>query len=183
MSLQTKVWTYEDLLETPDDGRRYEIIDGELFVSASPSLEHQATLGEIYDLVKGFVRVNDLGRVFFAPLDVFFSDINVVEPDLLFVSRVRFAASGPARIEGPPDLVVEVLSPSTKRIDLTRKQALYASFGVPEYWIIDPDAETVRMLFLEAGEDVEQSPDESGRLHSRVLVGLAFDPAVIFSVV
>ncbi len=130
-------------------------------------------MAETYDLVKGFVRVNDLGRVFFAPLDVFFSSINVVEPDVLYVSWARFPDSGPARIEGPPDLVVEVLSPSTQRIDLTRKQALYASFGVPEYWIIDPDAKPVRMLCLEAGAYVEQAPDEPDRLHSRVLDGLA----------
>lgn len=183
MSLQTKVWTYDDLLETPDDGKRYEIIDGELFVAAAPLLKHQAALSETNDLVKGFVRVNDLGQVYFAPVDVFFSSTNVVEPDLIYVSWETLARSGAARIDGAPDLVVEVLSPSTRRIDLTRKTALYAANGVPEYWLIDPEAETVSILCLRDGAYVAQEPDDAGRRHSMVLPGLAFDPRMIFGAI
>jgi len=183
MVVRTKGWTYEGLLETPDDGLRYEIIDGALFVSAAPISKHQLALSETNDLVNGFVRVNDLGRVFFAPVDVFFSDTNVVEPDLIYVSWATFSRSGEKRLEGPPDLVVEVLSPGTREIDLARKMALYAKYGVPEYWIIDPETETTRILFLVDGVNEEQRADDLGRMHSCVLTELAFGPSVIFEVI
>lgn len=181
MALTAKIWTYDDLVAMPDDGKRYEIIGGELLVSAAPDRRHQESLSETNDLVKGFVRVNRLGRVYFAPVDVVFSPTDVVEPDLVYIRRDRLHIFESARVEGAPDLVVEVLSPSTRRIDLDRKRRLYAVNGVPEYWIVDPFSETVTILVLHNGEYTAQLPDSGGRLHSTVLPGLVFHPATIFA--
>ncbi len=151
-------------------------------MSAASILKHQSALSETNDLVKGFVRVTNLGSVCFAPVDEFFSNTSIVEPDLVCVSWATLARSGPKRLEGPPDLVVEVLSPGTRKIDLTRKMVLYARFGVPEYWIIDPDAETLRILVLADGAYQDIAADSDGRMRARVLPGLAFDPTIIFEV-
>jgi Uma2 family endonuclease len=137
--------TYADLVAMPEDGKRHELIDGEHYVTPAPTLRHQLVLGHLHLDLAGWVEANGLGQVFFAPLDVVLSDHDVVEPDLLFVSTARLDRLGRAYVHDAPDLVVEVLSPGTRKIDATKKLRLYERFGVAEYWMIDPDAEWVEV--------------------------------------
>jgi Uma2 family endonuclease len=145
MSTASAKLTYTDLLALPEDGKRHELIDGEHYVTPSPTLRHQLVLGHLHLELAAFVEANGLGQVFFAPLDVVFSDFDVVEPDLLFVARERFETLEKACVRGAPDLVVEVLSPTTRRTDATKKRRLFEKFGVAEYWMIDPDSEWVEV--------------------------------------
>jgi Uma2 family endonuclease len=130
--------TYEDFCLLPDDGKRYEIIDGELFVTPSPRTLHQKVVTQLAYYLSALLKENPLGQVFVAPLDVVFSDFDVVEPDLVYVSRERASVLTEKNIQGAPDLVVEVLSETTEKRDLTLKLRLYARYGVKEYWIINP---------------------------------------------
>lgn len=137
--------TYADLVAMPDDGKRHELIDGEHYVTPAPTTRHQLVLGNLYLDLAGYVEANGLGKTFFAPLDVVLSDYDVVEPDLLFVTIERLERIGRAYIDAAPDLVVEVLSPGTRKTDATKKLRLYEKFGVAEYWMIDPEAEWVEV--------------------------------------
>jgi Uma2 family endonuclease len=137
--------TYDDLLAMPDDGLRHEIIDGVLYVSPSPGLPHQFALGKLYQAVANFLDANPVGEVYLAPFDVVFTRHDVVEPDLLFITTERLAVLTERNVSGAPDLVVEVLSPSTRRVDLTLKRALFEREGVKEYWIVDPIHGTVEV--------------------------------------
>ncbi len=143
--------TYEELVLFPDDGRRHELIDGEHFMTPAPSTRHQRTLRELNRLLDAFVRERALGEVFFAPYDVILSTHDVVEPDLLFVSCERAGIVTPDNARGAPDLVVEVVSASSRRQDEVLKRGLYERAGVPEYWLVDPDAETVKVFRSEGG--------------------------------
>ncbi len=144
--------TYADYLELPDDGKRYEILDGELFVTASPLLQHQQVSGNLYVILRRALADTHQGRVFFAPVDVLLDEHNVLVPDLLFVSTESLDRLEEGRVAGAPDLVVEIASPSTGGIDRTRKAKLYARFGVPHYWIADPATCRLEMFRLDQGE-------------------------------
>ena len=147
--------TYEDYLNIPGDDR-YELINGELILVSSPNEAHQATSARVMFNLMGFVTDLDLGRVYHAPFDVLLTDpdgsLNVVQPDLIFVSRERESIITPANIQGAPDLLVEILSPSTRRLDMTTKLELYARHGVREYWIADPAAQTIAVMLLKDGQ-------------------------------
>ncbi|MDE0463182.1 MAG: Uma2 family endonuclease [Caldilineaceae bacterium] len=139
--------TYADYLETPDF-ERYELLNGELVLSPSPKEIHQYISSVLHILIGTFAREHNLGRVYFSPFDVVLSDTNVVQPDLLFVSNERTQIITPDNIRGAPDLVVEILSPSTAELERTTKLELYARHGVREYWIVDPSAKTIMVLVL-----------------------------------
>ncbi len=137
--------TYEDYVLIPDDGRRHEILDGEHYVTAAPYPRHQAILGELHLWIGNFLRQNRLGRVFFAPVDVLLSKHDIVQPDLLFLSNERLTALTEKNVQGAPDLVVEVLSDSTRRIDEGLKLERYELLEVREYWTVDPSRNVVRV--------------------------------------
>jgi Uma2 family endonuclease len=143
--------TYEDYKNTPED-ERYELLDGELVMSEAPRIVHQSVDMELGTLMNLFVKENDLGRVFSAPTDVVLSDTIVVQPDLLFVSKQRAHIITEQNIQGAPDLVVEILSPSTANRDWTIKRGFYARYGVKELWIVDPDAKIVWVMLLRDGD-------------------------------
>jgi Uma2 family endonuclease len=148
---QTKsagTWTYEDLFSLPDDGRRYEIIEGELFEMPSPGSAHALVVAALIRLLIPLVE-NLGGRWCTAPIDVFFPGANPVQPDILVIFPSGQAEIVPRGIEGTPDLVVELLSPSNRGHDLLTKRSLYARAGVREYWLVDPDARTVEILSLD----------------------------------
>jgi Uma2 family endonuclease len=142
---ETARYTYEDLAAFPDDGLRREIIDGELYVSPSPALPHQVVIGNLYFLIRSHLVSHPAGRIVLAPFDVVFSKFDVVEPDLLFVSHARDEVLTTKYVDGSPDLVVEVLSSSSRRTDEITKRRLYERFDVLEYWIIDSEVETVKV--------------------------------------
>ena len=143
--------TYEDYCLLPDNGKRYEIIDGELFVTPSPLRRHQRVLANVLYYLTGFVKKHELGHVYPAPFDVVFSQFDVVEPDILYISKARASVVTEKNVQGAPDLVVEVLSESTAKIDRTTKLKLYARYGVAEYWVIDPLTYAVEIYRLAAG--------------------------------
>lgn len=177
----TRPLTYDDLKHMPEDRNRYEIINGELLVSPAPSLAHQLLSGRLFKTLSAHVDTHGLGQLLYAPVDVRLGPHDVVEPDLLFLTRDHFDEyKSKGAIEGPPDLVVEIISPSSASIDAIRKAALYARAGVPEYWLADPERRTFRMLSLRDGVYRDVEPVD-GRFHSSVLAGLVIDPASLFA--
>lgn len=142
--------TYDDLQRFPDDGLRRELIGGELHVTPSPNTRHQSVVLELGAALLAHGKSHG-GRAFVAPLDVYFSHSDVVEPDVLFVAEQHRGRIEERMVRSAPDLVVEVSSPSTRRTDLIRKRALYERFGVPEYWFVDLDADRVEAYRLTDG--------------------------------
>jgi Uma2 family endonuclease len=138
MPVDTRL-TYDDFCLLPEDGKRREIIGGDLFVTPSPQTPHQRAVVRLLIRLGQFVESHKLGEVFGAPFDVVFSEFDVVEPDILFISNARSNVLTNKNVQGAPDLVVEVLSESTARVDRSIKLKLYGKFGVQEYWIIDSD--------------------------------------------
>ncbi len=148
MRISTK-FTYEDLQHFPPDRNRYEIVDGDLFVTPAPIPLHQRIAGNLYAELRQHVRKHRLGEVFISPIDVVFTGSTVLEPDVVFVKRSRLQIIGEKNLAGPPDLVVEVLSDSSRRLDREIKPKQYALHGVPEFWRIDPEGKTVEVFRLE----------------------------------
>lgn len=148
MSVQpTKPWTYEDYLDFPDDGRRYELVGGEVSVTPAANTRHQDIVGWIFVRLYQHVAQHGGGRVFVAPYDVVLSPTDVVEPDVVFVAEADAHRITKANLQGAPTLAIEVLS--DPRHDRVRKRALYARFGVVEYWLVDPDGERVEVYRLD----------------------------------
>ena len=172
--------TYEDYASLPDDDR-YELIDGELMSMPSPKEIHQAISGALFLAVGRFVKAMKLGKVYFAPFDVILSDANVVQPDLIFVSNERAHIVTEDNVRGAPDLVVEILSPSTADQDRTVKRDLYARYGVSEFWLIDPYARTVTVLTPGAdGYDALAVHGEGSTLTSPTLAGFSLNLSELF---
>jgi Uma2 family endonuclease len=160
-------WTYEDLFDLPDDGKRYEIIEGELYEMPAPSFAHARVIANLITMLVPLLAKLG-GQWLTAPLDVFFQGANPVQPDIVVVlpgGVARFVKRG---VEGPPDLLIEAVSPSNRPHDVLTKRALYARGGVREYWIVDPDNRTLEILALDkdtfhegivvSGDDVPVSP-------------------------
>jgi len=146
------VWTYADYCVLPQDFNRHEIIEGDHVVTPSPTTKHQRVLAKLTSLLIVHVSTHNLGTVLAAPLDVLLAPTSVVQPDLLFISKERQDIIKEANIQGAPDLVVEVLSPSTAAIDRGGKMALYARYGVSHYWILDARHLTLETYEIREGE-------------------------------
>jgi Uma2 family endonuclease len=144
-------WTYADYAALPDDGNRYEIIAGVLYMTPAPGTGHQSISARVVTFLVTHVEFAGLGRVFAAPVDVELAPDTVVQPDIVVVLSANLHRITPSRIIGAPDLVVEILSPGTAGYDRREKQDAYARAGVGEYWIVDPGAQTVELLTLEQG--------------------------------
>jgi len=145
------VLTYADYAALPNDGRRYEIHDGELSVTPAPSPRHQDIVLNLAVALRAHVITHGLGKVFVSPIDVILSDSTIVQPDLVYVDAARLGSISARGIEGPPTLVVEILSPSTVQIDRHTKLQLCARYRVPYYWIVDPDDRAVEAYALREG--------------------------------
>ncbi len=158
-------FTYEDFLNFPNDGKRHEIIDGDHYVTPSPNTKHQTVSFNLTVLVGTYLQHHPIGAVFTAPFDVVFSDLSVVEPDLLYISRERANILTDQHVRGAPDLVVEILSPGTRKTDEVTKRKLYERFDVQEYWVIDPELETIKVYrrgdggFVRAAELAAEAGD------------------------
>ena len=176
--------TYEDYALFPDDGRRHELVDGEHCVSPAPSLLHQAILGSLLFALKLYLRTQPLGQVFAAPTDVVLSKNDTVQPDLLFVSNERAAILAERNVQGAPDLVVEIMSETTRRMDEVTKRKLYERFGVAEYWVVDPALENVKVYRRQGGffqAPAELSLESGHTLASPLLPGLGIPLADLFA--
>ena len=143
------ILTYQDYAALPDDGRRYELHQGELSVTPAPSTRHQGVIIALGSRLYEHANARGLGRVFIAPTDCILSNVTVVQPDILYIAAERLSIISERAIEGAPTLVVEVLSPTSVRLDRDRKMKLYAEHGVPYYWIVDPEDRSVEAYALE----------------------------------
>jgi Uma2 family endonuclease len=137
--------TYDDYLLFPEDGLRHEILDGEHYVAASPFVRHQRISGRIYRPLGSWVEEHGLGEVFYASVDVVLSPHDVAVPDLFYIAKARAGIITDKNIQGAPDLVVEIISPSTRRRDEGIKLQRYEAFGIEEYWMFYPERRTTRV--------------------------------------
>lgn len=176
-------FTYKDLQEMPDDGKRYQLIDGELYVTPSPNRAHQRAVGNLHVLLHERIEKAGLGEVYLAPFDVVFDQMNVVQPDLLVVGNERLAIITEANVEGVPDIAIEVLSPSNKRFDREKKLQLYGRVGVPELWYFDPADGTAEVFHTEADGRCVLSAKLEGNatIVSKVLPGLSLTLDQVFA--
>jgi Uma2 family endonuclease len=174
-----KRWTYEDYYKLDDD-HRYEIIDGNLLMAPAPDTWHQTWVGELYLVLHHHLTSRKLGKVFLSPVDVVLDAHNTVQPDLVVILTANLGIIQHRAIIGTPDLLVELVSPSSVRRDRYDKRALYARFGVKEYWIGDLANHTIEILTLKAGQyELHSSAQEQGKVTSLLLAGLEFElPAV-----
>jgi Uma2 family endonuclease len=182
MSISTK-FTYEDLKLIPPDRNRYEIVDGELFVSPAPKTLHQIIVANLLTILNLYVRQHRLGRVLVAPYDVVFALGTVLEPDVLFVSNARLHYMGEDNLSGPPNLVVEVISESTRRLDREVKLKQYALYGVDEYWLVDPEGKSVEVFRLKGKEyELVERLGFGETLTSPLLPGLTISVADLWEI-
>ncbi|MFZ4660763.1 MAG: Uma2 family endonuclease [Caldilineaceae bacterium] len=146
-------WRYTDYLHLPDDGRRYEIIEGVLYVANAPGFDHQFAVGETFAYLRQFIREHQLGVVLTAPFEVHLSETSKpVQPDVFFIRKERQPTAGDRIFVGAPDLIVEVISPSSIRLDRKAKFDAYERYGVAEYWLVEPKLRGVEVYILSNGE-------------------------------
>ena len=173
-------FTYEDYRNTLDDVR-YELHDGELIMVPAPNMAHQGISTILLRLIDTLVHLKKLGKVFHAPTDIVFSDTEVVQPDLIFVSNERSHILTENNIRGAPDLIIEILSPSTAGRDRTFKRTLYERHGVKEYWMVDPSARNITVLLPgESGYEPTGIYGEGQTLTSPALPGFSLNLDDIF---
>lgn len=172
---QARRWTYEEYYRLDDD-QRYEIIDGTLLMSPAPDTWHQDWSRDLFRIIDRHVTTHRRGKVFFAPVDVVLDQENTVQPDIVFIAVANLGIVQRRAIFGTPDLLVELVSPSSVRRDRYDKKELYARFGVKEYWIGDPANKALEILTLQEGRyELHGCAEENGKLASLVLAGLEFD--------
>jgi len=175
-----KKLTYEDYAELPE-GAPYQLIGGELVLTPAPVLYHQRISRRLVLHMGAFVDSHRCGEIFFPPTDVYLDEHETYQPDIVFVSNDRKGILQKKRIEGAPDLVVEILSPTTARFDLGEKFAAYEKYGVLEYWIIEPAGKTIEIFVWAEGRLVtDQKAGEHARVESKVLAGFGMDTNDIF---
>lgn len=173
----TKIWTVDDYLSMGELSTPCQLINGELIMSPSPTPYHQIVLGNLYDVFKKEVRQTN-GLVLFAPVDLYVDKRNVLQSDLLFLSdRKHLTKRG---IEGPPDLIVEIISPSNSYTDRYEKKESYLKFGVREFWIVDPANKTLEIYYTTNWDKPQLYLAGDGLVVSNVLPGLSFDLKTIF---
>lgn len=176
--------TVDDFMQFPDDGKRHEIIDGEHYVTPSPNMRHQAISGRLHLALGNYLAANpERGRVFYAPFDVIFSHYDVVEPDLLVIAGDQLDILTAKNVQGAPAIVVEILSPGTRKVDEVKKRQLFERGGVREYWLIDSERSRIRIFRRDlAGEfaDTEIAKEAGGILATPILPGLTVPLTELF---
>jgi Uma2 family endonuclease len=182
MSVAGRRVTFAELQQWPDDGHQYELYDGEVVMVPSPVTRHQRVVAHVAYMLLEYEKTTG-GICVFAPYDIVFDELNVVQPDVVFFRRERkhlLDQSGPSRIV--PDLAVEVLSPSTQARDRGRKMALLARFGVPEYWIVDPAKNSMELYVLRSGVfELTRTAGAREIVTSFTLPELSFSTAIVFA--
>ena len=173
-------YTYKDYLLIDDD-KRYEVIRGGLIMVPAPFTIHQRVLRNIEDVLWNFVREKNLGEVLVAPTDVVLSEDTVIQPDILFISKERLGIIKEAAIMGSPDLIVEIISPSSASYDTVEKRDIYEEYVVKEYWLVFPQEKAIEILALEDGVYRELCKGrKTGIVMSKIIVGLEVDLKEVF---
>ena len=178
---QSRLTTYDDYRHLPDDGKQYQIIGGELYMTPAPKPYHQEISLNIAATLRDFVKQHNLGKVYTAPIDVILSMTDIVQPDLVFVSHDRLNIITKKSIVEAPDLVVEILSEHTESIDRQKKMALYEKHGVKEYWIVDPEQKVIEQFVIkENSYQLQTTVTGTQKLSSFVLEGLTISTKQVF---
>ncbi len=178
--LEKKITVKEFLDMDFEEGFLYELINGIIVKRASPSAAHQRVSRHLSRMMDNFIYNNKLGDFFAAPLDVYLTNIDLAQPDLIFVSKAN-AAIVKGFIQGVPDLIVEILSPSIAKNDRGDKMKLYQRCGVSEYWIVDPKSQSVEVYVLKEGSyDLVSYAQDAGSIISQVLTDFSIDIQSVF---
>ena len=181
---QTIPWTYEDYLAFPEDGKRYEIVEGDCYMSPAPRPKHQDISFRLTAFLYRHLQKTRQGRAFAAPTDVILSDTNIVQPDLLVVLAACASIITEKNIQGAPDIVIEIISETSRKTDEITKKKLYERYGVLEYWIVDPELELVKIYRLSDGRygRAEERAEERGEtLTTALLPGLDISLTELFT--
>jgi Uma2 family endonuclease len=168
------VLTYDDYCLLPNDRSRYEILDGELSETPAPATKHQIALGNLHRILSNHVLAYRMGRLLLAPTDLILASTTVVQPDLIFIGTDRSGIVTERGVEGAPTLVIEILSLTTHRTDRQTKPQLYARYGVPHYWLLDPDRQVLESY-------LESNTISSSELKMPMCLRLPFSPTYPFS--
>ncbi|GAB4367894.1 MAG: Uma2 family endonuclease [Calditrichia bacterium] len=176
-----KKLTYQDYLSLPDDGNRYEIFEGELIMTPAPKISHQEVSKSVgYELVQ-WERKTKLGKVFYAPVDVLLSEKSIVQPDLIVILKENYGIITKENIQGAPDLVIEIVLPSSGYYDMFDKKELYEKYGVKEYWIVDPERGWVEVYVLKNGKfQLSQRVEKQGKIESKILNDFSLEWETVF---
>ncbi len=170
---EKNTYTYADYAKLPE-GAPYQLIGGQLIMTPSPIPYHQEISRELEFKMLAFVEKQGLGHVYDAPLDVYFSDSDVYQPDIMFIRKERVEIIGKTKIEGAPDIVIEILSPSTAYYDLRKKFRVYEQSGVSEYWIVDPELKRIEVYEnKEKKFNIYMEAEGGGKISSKVLEGFS----------
>jgi Uma2 family endonuclease len=148
-AVQMEPLTVEDYRLLPETGPRYQLVEGELIMAPAPNRYHQDISGNIYFILREYLEKHPIGRLYEAPFDVYFDQSNAHQPDIIFVSKANYAILTDAGADGAPDFIVEILSAKTAYLDKKPKRQVYARSGVKELWLVDPDAKTIHVYFLQ----------------------------------
>jgi Uma2 family endonuclease len=176
-----EVYTYADYALLPE-GAPYQLIGGKLIMTPAPTTYHQIISMRLEGRFYNFVAEKSVGLVLFAPVDVYFEEKECYQPDIIFIAKERFSLIEPAKINGAPDLVIEILSPSTAYYDIKKKARTYARHGVKEYWLVDPEEQSIEVYVGEEGKFVlDQKVEGEGKVKSLTLKGLEIETKEIFA--
>ncbi len=174
--------TYEDFMKIPYDGKQYELYKGDLFMVPAPSIRHQDIVVKLDRNLGVFVEKNNLGKLFVAPCDVVFSDNEIVKPDIIYISNKNLSIIKELNIQGVPDFLIEIISPTTSYNDKKIKKQIYEKYGVEEYWIIDPVNETLEVFVLEKGKyKLDDIYSKNDKVKVKSIEGLEVDLKRVFS--
>jgi len=174
-------FSYEEYRALPETGPHYQLVDGDLLMSPAPNFRHQDISSRIVLALTLHAQTHSLGKVLYSPLDVIFSDDDVYQPDIVFISNARRSIIVPEGLRGTPDVCVEILSPSSRDLDLKTKRVMYARYGLPELWIVDPDTNTVQVFRLqEEPHRPAQSFSAADTLNTKTFPNLALKLEKIF---
>ena len=179
---EPRLFTVEDYMSLPEDGPRYQLIDGELYLAPSPNTNHQFISGELEFALRSYLKRNPAGIIYDAPFDVELAPMTVVQPDIAYFSNERRSRIRKHGAKGAPDLVVEILSPSTAQLDVGRKREIYAEKGVREMWVVCPTRQQVEVYRLQENRDAPvETLSREETLRTGLLPGLTIDLSQIFA--
>jgi len=177
---EKKTYTYADYARLPE-GAPYQLIGGQLIMTPSPIPYHQEISRKLEFKMLAFVEDQGLGHVYDAPLDVYFSDSDVYQPDIIFIRKEREEIIGKTKIEGAPDIIIEILSPSTAYYDLRKKYRVYEQSGVSEYWIVDPELKRIEVYENKGKKfNIYMEAEGEGKISSKVLEGFSVELDAVF---
>ena len=177
---EKKTYTYADYARLPE-GAPYQLIGGQLIMTSSPIPYHQEVLRKLGFKILVFLEKKNLGHLYYAPLDVYFSDSDVYQPDIIFIKKEREEIIGDTKIDGAPDMVIEILSPSTAYYDLRNKFRTYEQADVNEYWIVDPGHKRIEVYENKGKKfNVYMEAEGEGKISSKVLEGFSIKLSEVF---